>query len=43
MVTTHLEQTMAAPEEVNIDAVMASVLSELERISSLNDEQRTTL
>ena len=34
---------MTAPEEVSIDSVIASVISELERISSLKEEQRTTL
>ena len=29
-------------EEVSIDAVIASVISDLERISSLKEEQRTT-
>ena len=43
MEVTCLEQTMAAPEEVTVDAVIASVTSELESISSLKEEQRMTL
>lgn len=35
--------TLAAPEEVSVDAAIVSVISELERISSLKEEQRTTL
>ena len=35
-----LEQT---PEEVSVDTTIASVLSELENISSLKEEQRMTL
>ncbi len=34
---------MAVSEQVSIDAATASVLSELESISSLKEEQRTTL
>ena len=40
METTSLEQTMVAPKEVSIDTVTASVISELESISSLKEEQR---
>ena len=44
MKATRLKQTTAAPpEEVSIDAVIASVISELENISSLKEEQRTAL
>ena len=42
-VGTHLEQQMAAAEEVSTDTVIASVTSEPESISSLKDEQRRTL
>ncbi len=35
--------TMAATDVVSIDATIASVLSELESISSLKEEQTTTL
>ena len=34
---------MVAPEEVSVDTVIASVISEVERVSSLKEEQRTTL
>ena len=40
METTHPERTMAALEDVSTDAVITSVISELERISSLKQEQR---
>ena len=43
METTHLKQTMAAPEEVSVDAVITSVISELERIAELKEENRTIL
>ena len=43
MEVSHLKLTMVAPEEVSVDTVVASVISELERISSLKEEQRTTL
>ena len=43
METTRLEQTMAAPEEVSADTVMASVISDLESVSSLKEKQRTAL
>ena len=43
METTHFEKKMAASEEVSIDIVRASVLSELERISSLKEKQTTAL
>ncbi len=33
----------AVPEQVSVDAALAQVLSKLERISSLKEEQRTTL
>ena len=36
-------RTNKAPEEVSIDTAIASVISELESISSLKEEQRTTL
>ncbi len=35
--------TMAATDVVSINAAAASVLSELESVSSLKEEQRTTL
>ena len=35
METAHLEQKMAAPEEVSVDTIIASVISELESISSM--------
>ena len=38
-----LVQTMVALEKVSVDTVLASVISELESISSLKEEQRTTL
>ena len=40
MEATHLEQMMATPEEVSVDTAIASVISELEGISSLKEEQR---
>ena len=40
---TRLEQTMVAPGEVSVDTVIASVISELESISSPIEEQRTIL
>ena len=43
MEAIRLEQPMAAPEEVSIDTVIAALISELESISSLKEEQRTTL
>ena len=43
MEATLLEQRMAAPEEVSVDTVIASVISEVESISSLTDEQRAAL
>ena len=36
-------QTIAGPGEFSIDTVIASVMSELERISSLKEEQRKAL
>ena len=41
--TAHSKQQWAAPKEVNVDAAVASVISELESISSLKETQRTTL
>ncbi len=35
--------TMTATDVVSVDAAIASVLSELESISSLKEEQRTTM
>ena len=43
METACFKQTMAAPEEVSLDTEIASVISELESISSSKEEQRTTL
>lgn len=40
--TVRLITTMVAPKEVRVDAAIASVMSELESIYSLN-EQRTAL
>ena len=34
---------MSAPDEVSVDTKTASVISELESISSLKEEQRMTL
>lgn len=34
---------MVAPKEVSVDAAVTSVISELERISSLKEEQRMTM
>ena len=34
---------MVAPKEVRLDAAIASVISQLESISSLKEEQRTAL
>ena len=38
-----LKTTMAAPKKVSVDAAIASIISELESISSLKEEQRTAL
>jgi len=35
--------TMVAPDKVSVDAAVSSILLELERISSMKEEQRTTL
>ena len=43
MEVTHLEPTMVAPEEVSVDTAIASVISELESISSLREKQRMSL
>ena len=39
MEASRLEQTMVAPEEVSVDAVMASAISELENMSSLKESR----
>lgn len=36
-------KTVASPEEIGVDAVTASVVSKLESISSLKEEQRMAL
>ena len=43
MEAIRLEQAMVASGEISTDTVIASVISELENISSLKDEQRTAL
>ena len=40
MEATRLEQTVAALEEVSVDTVIASAVSDLKSISSLKEEQR---
>ena len=41
--TVREKTTMAAPKEVSVDVVTASVISELQSISSLKEGQRTAL
>lgn len=43
MDTTRLERTTASLEDVSVDTMMTSVISKVERISSLKEEQRTAL